>query len=639
MGRKKKIPEKLIFKNKYFKVFITDTDFIIQYLQPHQIKISRSNKIGLDIEMVRMNQIKNQINQKYTYQKIIGKIFNRSRQMINRRVMVVKQKGWQGLLEPEHENGKLKPKVMKKILEMLCDNWGIKISTIVFNLIKEKLVKNISEASVRNAIAMLKGDMIYKEMKKRLLGKVQQDNINTNYFIHRLMSHLSNLIKYMGTTVKEEFINRYAHDVENIWELFARKKKRKGNKKKRIYDQYKARKKLLRDISRRFNYILVKIKGYIQRLCCPDCCSFNIKYIFQRLRCPRDLDGRIKMCSSKIFRCLNPECNTKYFTLPPKEVELYGHSTIKLKRKVIESIMHLRSSYRRAEDYYKDLNIPIHYTTFCNWIKKAGEEMIQLAPFQDKLYGEIITIDEKWCKIRSGWKYAFFAVDHLADDLLLTELYHDNGKESVKSFLLMLKSLGYNPKIIVTDLLTSYEKQIKEVFPDAYHHQCILHAERAARRLTFDYFPGPENKKIRKKIYKKLRKFFKITQGITEKKLLKRLEYTSQYFRKLSERTQPLIAALKRYLPKFIKSLNDKNIPKTSNAAERVIKEFSSKYQNILGYTSFHTAAFTLKLFHVYYRYKKYKSGRFKGFAPVDAKKINIAHISWDDILFGHFHF
>jgi len=121
--------------------------------------------------------------------------------------------------------------------------------------------------------------------------------------------------------------------------------------------------------------------------------------------------------------------------------------------------------------------------------------------------------------------------------------------------------------------------------------------------------------------------------------VLERLEKVSTYFDKLEGKTKPLIAALRRYLRKFIKSLNDENIPKTSNAAERVIKEFDSKYQNILGFTSYPTAAFMLKLFQVYYRYKIFRSGRFKGFSPIEVKGLNIAKISLTDILFGHFHF
>ena len=98
-----------------------------------------------------------------------------------------------------------------------------------------------------------------------------------------------------------------------------------------------------------------------------------------------------------------------------------------------------------------------------------------------------------------------------------------------------------------------------------------------------------------------------------------------------------MLKLLERYMPKFIYSLEHPEIPKTSNGAERVIKELALKYQNMLGYSSFYVAQFMLKVFVIYYRMKKFSSGRFKGKSPVEVKELSLKKLKWTDILFAHF--
>ncbi len=56
------------------------------------------------------------------------------------------------------------------------------------------------------------------------------------------------------------------------------------------------------------------------------------------------------------------------------------------------------------------------------------------------------------------------------------EIYAHNTADSTEAFLLALKSKGYRPRVIVTDLRREYGSAIKSVFKGARHHECIFHA-------------------------------------------------------------------------------------------------------------------------------------------------------------------
>ncbi len=314
--------------------------------------------------------------------------------------------------------------------------------------------------------------------------------------------------------------------------------------------------------------------------------------------------------------------------------QLYARYSTEVKRRAFQLLFHVRGSYRRVSDFVEELGISVHYGTLLRWVKKAGEEYIDMLRLQGRIVAATVIIDEKWVKIRDRWHYVFIATDATADDLLHLDLFKRNDKQAIKGFLLTLKALGIYPKVIVTDLLKGYASVIKEVFPEAYHHECILHAKRAARRIVYEYFPGEENKNIRKKLIKKLRWFF---ESESPKEVTSRFEKIQSLKTQYGEPVRPMIEMLAGYLPKFQEMLERPEIPKTSNTAERVIKELDSKYQNMCGFSSFHVASFMLKVFLVYYRSKKFASGRYQGKSPLEIKGLKLQFLSWTDYLFGHF--
>lgn len=624
----------LIFKNSQVEVKEKNENIVIKYKKPHKIIIPKNDKSRIDMEIVRLNKIKQLNNNKFIYQKTMGEMFSVSRQMINRRIMVEKKDGIIFLLQREWEKSKLTEPVERRITELVCENVFLSADQISEYLTREGTVDKISAGCVYNGIKDMDGQYVVKLLKEKSEKSKPEIHMSGRYIIDRLIKIVTDLLEMIADKDFNK-LKANENDIKNILENYKQVSKPKKTNEKKQWDCYSPRKKLKRDIKRK-NNCLRMIFDFLagKAICCPDCLSENITFLFERERYPLNERGEKYTDVSRIYKCNNRECRTKWFTLTPKDVELYAHVNTKLKEQVFELLFHVRGSYRRVSDYLKSINIPVNFVTLMRWVKKAGEEYIDTLKLQSRIFADTICVDEKWIKVRNLWRYVFVAVDNLADDLLDAELYLNNGKNEIRLFLLKLKSMGIYPKVIITDLLNGYGKIIKEVFPLAYHHECILHAGRAARRLVYKYFQREINKKLRKKLIKKIGWFFKSTDKSTVNKRWKKLQLFKD---KYGQAIIPMLKLLERYMPKFIYSLEHPEMPKTSNGAERVIKELALKYQNMLGYSSFYVAQFMLKVFVIYYRMKKFSSGRFKGHSPVEVKKLSLRKLKWTDILFAHF--
>lgn len=153
-------------------------------------------------------------------------------------------------------------------------------------------------------------------------------------------------------------------------------------------------------------------------------------------------------------------------------------------------------------------------------------------------------------------------------------VFHKDGK-AIKTFLLKLKAFGFRPTIIVTDLLLGNQKIVREVFPGCTYHQCVLHAERDAKRIVRKSLTGEENEGWRIRLTKCIRNLFKSKKPKQVKK---------RYFRLIKLREQAPAAVqgvfemVEKYYPKLYQSVLRKDIPKTTNPVERAIGEFEERY-------------------------------------------------------------
>ena len=625
----------IIYQNEKVEVLKKEGYLEIKYLKPHIIRIAVDNRMAVDNEVIRMLQMKDRDSKKYFIQKEVGKIIGVSRQMINRRWQVYKEEGLISLLKGEWKHSKITGEVLRRLGEISVENPFLTPKEIIEILKSEGICKEMSETTVYNAQQMLDGRKLIELMRKKWDTKEAETFrafMGANYIVKKLfeiIESLFNKLKDKGNRENTQVV--YEKSLFNYLKRYYQtiEEKKRGKYKR---DKYEPRKKLKRDKKR----IIRLIKNMLKRrkdmlIRCPDCGSKKIKFKFKRERYYIDKAGIKQRTYSRVYRCLNSSCTTKYFTIPPKGVELYARFHSEVKKMVLRWIFHLRGTLSRVYDELAENGIVVSISTVLRWIKKAGEESAEMLKISEREdFKQNICIDEKWIKIRSKWRYVFTAVGAEINDLLAIEVFQQKSKEAMRTFLLWLKLLGYRPRSITTDLLMGYEGVVKEIFPDSYYNQCVLHAERDAKRIVRENLTGEKGNKWKKILRKRIRILFASKRG---KQVKKRYRKIMELKDEAPEEAEGVFKMIEKFYPKLYQSVIRNDIPKSTNAVERAIGEFEEKYHLTKGFTSFYYAQFFIKAYQVYYRLRKISFGIFKGKNRMELKENPIGKLKWTDYL------
>lgn len=244
------------------------------------------------------------------------------------------------------------------------------------------------------------------------------------------------------------------------------------------------------------------------------------------------------------------------------------------------------------------------------------KSLSELDPFPAAAnFSGVLGIDEKWVRIpksfskkqrREGkkWRYAFFAVDALSGDLLHVEIFETVDSETVRTFLCQLRSMGIRPKVVVTDMLASYDKAIEATFgKKVVHHFCLFHHLQAVRSWLRKHC-GPEWKKqpLLRKLVNNIDHIYQCKSGRTAKKRLEKVLNMRPQIETHHPEALDLLELLKKRFPLVINAIGRKDIPSTNNVTERTIKAFHRHYQHFAGLESLDTAGIQLRLFRHFYR-------------------------------------
>ena len=457
--------------------------------------------------------------------------------------------------------------------------------------------------------------------------------MDAEYLFKKLFGIIEVLFKKVPVVIKEKIISSHSYDYLKTCYY-----KIKKELKVRTKDKYTRRVKLRRDKRRNIGYtsrLISNVRSLFKK--CPDCHDNKVSFVFKRKRYYINKEGIKKESYSEIYRCHNHECRTKYFTVPPKGVELYARVHKDIKKMAFRWIFHLRGTLSRVRDELLEHGIKIALTTVLRWVKKAGEECVEMSkiyPVEDKT--QPLCLDEKWVKIRSEWKYVFKAVGEKTSDLIAIDLFHQKDKICIKAFLVSLKMAGFNPYSITTDLLLGYENIVKKIFPESIYNNCVLHAERDAKKLVKKHIPNNDKyKEIKKILKKRIRVLF-------ESKKLKQVK--KRYYKiimmkeKVPKRVYCLYRMLKKYFPKLCNTVTNKKIPRTTNSVERAIGEFEEKYHLMKGFTNFYYSTFYIKVFQIYYCLRKLTFGRFRNKNRLELKNNPIGKLNFGDYLTPTYH-
>ena len=598
----------------------------LKYKTPHLIRIKAGDRQAIDDEVIRMLRMRKPGGQKYFVQKEVGKIIGVSRQMINRRWQVYKEEGLPALLAGEWEKSKITHELLDRLAEICVDNPFLFEHEIKERLQAEGACGEISEATLYSALRQMDGRKLIMLMRKKASKRVPEAFMEASYMIKRLFGIIDDLF---ARVPKEAIDNAIKQGLEYLRSCFRKATNHRTGPTEK--DKYTPRKKLGRDKRRKIGFLKYLLAGIMGVHECPDCHSLNIKLHSKRKRRYTDRWGEKIQSYSVVYQCLNRECRTKYFTRPPDGVELYSRVHREVKKMVLRWSFHLRGTLSRVRDELEEHGIEVALTTVLRWIKKAGEECVNvLSLFRQEDWEQSLCIDEKWIKIRNRWSYIFTAVGARVTDLLSVELFFHKDKQAMRTFLYQLKVLGFRPESITTDLLMGYESVVKEVFPDCLYLQCVLHAGRDAKRIVRIALPAEGDEEWKERLTKCIRTLFK-AKNI--KQVKKRYFKIMQLREQAPDSVSGVFDMLHKYYPKLCLSVLRKDIPKTTNPAERAIGELEERYQLTKGFTSFYYCQFFIKAHQIHYRLRKISFGRFRGKSRLELKRNPVGKLNFTDYL------
>jgi len=190
-------------------------------------------------------------------------------------------------------------------------------------------------------------------------------------------------------------------------------------------------------------------------------------------------------------RCLNPNCSKKSFPLPTPGFDKYQRATSRLIQESTNSLVDDLSTTRRVS---KRLNRIFNTTgsksTVDRWKHKLADKF-DIKEIIPKLeFSGILCLDE--FKAKAIKVYNLIATDALKNRILYIhplEFTKFRGagtppRGSIESGLWKLKELGINPWAVIIDLLATYPKQIRKVWP----HVIIQYDHFHVMQVIFKYF-------------------------------------------------------------------------------------------------------------------------------------------------------
>jgi transposase-like protein len=345
---------------------------------------------------------------------------------------------------------------------------------------------------------------------------------------------------------------------------------------------------------------------------CPTC---NSTYIVRKSRKGRmkkyyDAQGKLQRVAVYRYYCRNAACARGSFTHLPPGLVPYSRHRLEVHLLAMQAYAWGYSTYRRAGQA-----LQLSETTIYRWVSAWGHDLLPLAAiFGIVRSSGVVGVDEKYVLVPKNdkpegkmrrWMYVYLAVDIYTYDLLHIAIYPHNTKDSAQSFLLALRTKGYHPRVVVTDLRRDYGPIIAVVFSEARHHECLFHAEQEVSRylrktLGRDYAEQhPAAEEVRAAM---VRMFQVRTKRTAQKRYRTLLDQQDEYVQR-EPSLQWVFDFLEQHWPYLVNAVECHLIPATNNAVEMVIRRFDQHYQNFCGFESIETAQVYLGVFEKVYRF------------------------------------
>ena len=374
-------------------------------------------------------------------------------------------------------------------------------------------------------------------------------------------------------------------------------------------------------------------------VCCPTCGSSHVgrKGRQGRAKTFMDEQGQLHEVEVYRYRCHNPACHRRSFTLFPPGLVPYSRLRAEVHVLALQMYAWGYSTYRRTAQA-----LGVTSMTVYRWVSAFGDQLLPMAALFGMVRSSgVVGVDEKWVQVPKNnkdageqrkWMYVYVAVDAYTYDLLHIAIYPHNTAESAHAFLLALRGKGYHPQVVVTDLRQDYGPLIARVFPHAQHHECLFHASQAMHRHLAEIY-GWEALHHDPQVIALGQAF--------DGPLAARTQHAAQqgYDTLMARRQewvqhQPALdavfASLEAHWPTLRNGIESDRIPRTNNTTELVIRRFDQHYQNFCGFDSLPSASRYLAVFEKVDRFTPFSDDaqpRIRGQSPLQLAGYDVAKL------------
>jgi transposase-like protein len=381
---------------------------------------------------------------------------------------------------------------------------------------------------------------------------------------------------------------------------------------------------------------------------CPACGSTHIVRKSRKGRQKKYYDAQGQLQEVTVYRyyCRNRDCARGTFTHFPPGLVPYSRHRLEVHLLAWQAYAWGYSTYRRVGQA-----LQVSEMTVYRWVSAWGVQMLPVAALFGVIRSSgVVGVDEKYILVPKNdkpaakmkrWMYVYLAVDVYTYDLLHIALYPYNTRESAHAFLLALRTKGYHPRVVVTDLRRDYGTLIPQVFPKARHHECLFHAEQEISRYLRKTWgrnyaqQQPQAEELRAAVVH-------IFQARTKRTAQKRYRSLLKDKKDYLQRAPPLLwvfAFLEQHWPYLVNAIESELVPATNNAVEMVIRRFDQHYQNFCGFESIHSAQLYLGVFEKIYRFTPFsKDARpgVRGKSPLQLAGYDLSRIPMSHLCRGY---
>jgi transposase-like protein len=358
------------------------------------------------------------------------------------------------------------------------------------------------------------------------------------------------------------------------------------------------------------------------------------------------MEGNLQKVPVYRYYCRNQACSRGSFTHFPPGLVPYSRHRLEVHLLAWQAYAWGYSTYRRVGEA-----LQVSETTIYRWVSAWGHELLPVAALFGLVRSSgVVGVDEKFVLVPKNdkpegkmrrWMYVYLAVDVHTYDLLHIAIYPHNTRASAHAFLLALRTKGYQPRVIVTDLRRDYGPVIAEVFSKAQHHECIFHAEQEVSRYLHktwgrDYAEQhPQVEQVRQAMVRIFQVRTKRTAHKRYQALLQRREEVVQSEPAL----QWVFDFLEQHWPYLVNAIGNDLIPATNNATEMVIRRFDQHYQNFCGFESIESAQLYLGVFEKLYRFTPFSDDaqpKVRGKSPLQLAGYDLSQMPMDWLCRGY---